>query len=161
MTLYELTGQLLTLQEMLEGGDCDEQTLNDTIESIDALFEDKADGYAKIIRNFESDIEGIKAEEKRLADRRKALENSIGRLKGHLETSMIELDRRKFKTQLFSFAIQANPAKVVVDDESALDPRFLIPQPAKVDRKLISDVIKAGGEVAGAHLEKGESLRIR
>ena len=34
-SLYELTEQELLLQEMLEGGDIDETTHNDTLESLD------------------------------------------------------------------------------------------------------------------------------
>lgn len=162
MNLYEITGNLLQLQLMLESGDYDEEALHDTIESIDAIFEDKADGYAKVIRNMESDIEAIKAEQQRLSDRKKVLENGIQRLKDNLEQSMIALDKRKFKTQLFSFTIQKNPAKVIIDDDEAVPDAYLVPQPPKLDKKALADALKAGELTEGiAHLEQSESLRIR
>ena len=161
MNIYDLTGQLLDIERMIDEGEIDDDVLLDTWESVDLVFEDKADGYAKIIQNFKADVEGLKAEEKRIADRRKVLENTIERMKNTLQFAMEQADKRKFKTELFSFNIQKNPAKVVIDDEAAIPKQYLIEQPPKIDRKVISDVLKAGGSFEWAHLEQGESLRIR
>ncbi|MCW1085656.1 siphovirus Gp157 family protein, partial [Streptococcus anginosus] len=56
-TLYELTGQYLTIYEM----DIDEQTKQDTLEGMDweEDFVNKAEGYVKVIKNLEADIPGI------------------------------------------------------------------------------------------------------
>lgn len=53
-TLYELTGQYLTIYEM----DIDEQTKQDTLEGMDweEDFVNKAEGYVKVIKNLEADI---------------------------------------------------------------------------------------------------------
>lgn len=161
MNIYELTGQLLEIEQLIDEGEIDDDVLLDTWESIDLVFEDKAEGYAKIIQNFKGEIEGLKMEEKRIADRRKALENNVARMKNTLESAMIAANKRKFKTKLFSFNIQANPPKVVIDDEASIPKQYLIEQAPKIDRKVISDVLKAGGEFKWAHLEQGESLRIR
>ena len=48
--LYELTGFFLELMDMLEDEECDEQCIMDTLESVEYEIEDKADGYAKIIK---------------------------------------------------------------------------------------------------------------
>ena len=50
MRLYELTGQFLELLDMLEDEEVDEQVIMDTLESVEYEIEDKADGYAKIIK---------------------------------------------------------------------------------------------------------------
>ena len=60
MTLYELTGQFLEVNEMAENGEIDEETMQDTLESIECEIEVKAENYAKVIRNLESDMESLK-----------------------------------------------------------------------------------------------------
>ena len=75
MKLYELTEQFLALQELVYDPEVDEQTFQDTMEGLWGEIEDKADGYAKIIMGMKADIEALRAEEGRLAARRKALEN--------------------------------------------------------------------------------------
>ena len=73
-TLYEVTGQLLSLQDSL-ATETDLEALTiimDTMEGLDFEFEAKADGYAKIIRNLTSDVEGLKAEIDRLQSRKRS-----------------------------------------------------------------------------------------
>lgn len=163
-TLYELTESLAELQEMLEQGEYDEQALNDTIEAVDLAFEDKADGYAMIIRNMQGAVDVLKGEEKRLADRRKTFEAGIKRLKDTLQASMIAADKRKFKTDLFSFGIQKNGGAlpVVVDVETDALPDELVQIVEKPDLKAIAAYIESTGDLSYAHFgERGESLRIR
>ena len=112
MKLYELTEQFLALQELAYDPEVDEQTFQDTMEGLWGEIEDKADGYAKIIMGMKADIEALRAEEGRLAARRKALENRQQALKNNLEANMREMGKTKFKTALFSFNIQKNGGEV-------------------------------------------------
>ena len=57
--IYELTGQFLQLLDMLEDEEVDEQVIMDTLESVEYEIEDKADGYAKIIKALEADAISI------------------------------------------------------------------------------------------------------
>lgn len=159
MKLYELTDEMIQLMEMLADGE-DPEVIRDTMESLNYEIEAKADGYAKIIRNLTGDIAAIDAEIERLNKAKKAKENSIGWLKQNLEDSMIRLGKEKFKTQLFSFGIQNNPPKLIIDDPTGIPKEFLIPQEPKVDNAKIKDLIK-NSPVNWAHLEQGRSLRIR
>lgn len=161
MNLYELTGAALHLQGMLEDGDIDTQTFQDTMESLTFDIEEKADNYARIIKNIASDIDGFKAEEKRLAEHRRALESRVTLLKSNLEQSMIQLDKKSFKTSFFSFNIQKNPAALKIVDEEKIPKMFYIPQPDKLDTAALKEAIKNGDIIEGAVLESGESLRIR
>ena len=73
MNLYEITGDYLSLMDMMQDSDADEQILADTLEGIEGEFEEKADAYAKIIRNLTAYIDAIKTEEERLSAKRKSL----------------------------------------------------------------------------------------
>ena len=165
MTLYELTNDYMELLQMAEDPDIDEQAFLDTLEGIEGALEDKADNYAKIMRMLETDAKGIKAEEERLAKRRKTIEGNVSRMKSALQYAMESTGKVKFKTTLFSFGIQNNPASVVMDEQDIenIPERFLKYKDPEIDRKAIKDAIKAGDQDAMdiAHLEQSQSLRIR
>ena len=160
-TLYELTGELLALQDMMGDPDVDEQTLSDTMGAIDMEFSDKADGYAMVDRNLAATEEGLKKEIDRLNARKKAIENNRKRLKDSLEQAMRAVGKTKFKTDLFSFGIQKNPASVNILDESKIPSEYLIAQEPKIDKKGIIAFVKEHGNTEYAELTQSESLRIR
>lgn len=160
-TLYELTSEYLQLLEMAEDPDVDLQTIADTMEAIGGEIEDKADGYARVMKQIEANAAGIKAEIDRLTARKTSMENNVKRMKESLQAAMEATGKKKFKTALFSFNIQKNPASLKIDDPEAVPESFLVPQPPKVDSAAIKDALKAGAVYDFAHLEQGESLRIR
>ena len=158
-SLYELTGQALLLKQMAEDCEVDPQVFADTLESLEVEIEEKADAYAKIICMLEGQTVMLESEITRLTGRKKSLENNVERMKRNLEQSMIALDKRKFKTDLFSFHIQKNPASV--DIIGAVPEEFLIPQEPKVDKKAMIAFVKEHGDTEYAKLTQSESLRIR
>ena len=164
-TIYELTSDYLNLLELAEDPDIEEDVFRDTLEGIEGALEDKADNYAKCMRMLEADAKGIKAEEERLAKRRKTIEGNVSRMKSALQYAMEATGKTKFKTQLFSFNVQNNPASVVMDepDIENIPERFLKYKDPEIDRKAIKDAIKAGDEdaMAIAHMEQTKGLRIR
>lgn len=164
MTLYELTQEYGVLLEMAEDPDVDEEMLADTLEALGGEIEEKADGYAKVLRQMEADAAGLKAEEKRLSDRRRTIENNTARLKAALQAAMVATGKTKFKTELFSFGIQKNPARLVIDRESTdhAPAEYIIIQPPVWDKAKLKEALKAGKDVDGiAHLEQTEGLRIK
>jgi len=165
MNLYELTGQFLQLQEMLEDPEVDAQVIIDTMEALDGEIEIKADNYAKLIRNLEGSLVAVTNEQERLAARKNLLNSGIKRLKDDLKESMVATGKTKFKTDLFSFGIQKNGGKapVILDvkDTSEL-PDELVRIKEEPDMDAIRKLIEDHGSCKYAHLgERGESLRIK
>lgn len=164
MTIYELSSDYIAILAMMEDPEVDEQTLADTLEGIEGALEDKADNYARVMRQMDADAKAIKAEEERLYNRRKSIENRSAWLKKTLQTVMEETGKTKFKTQFFSFGIQKNAPSVVIDatDIDSIPADYLVQQAPKIDKTKIAADIKAGADLSGiAHLEQTESLRIR
>ena len=161
MTLYELTDDYRNLLEMAQNPDIDGQAIKDTLEAIQGDIEEKADGYAKVIKELSADTDKISAEIKRLTDRKNTIQNNIAYMKQSLTTAMTVTGNTKFRTDLFSFNIQKNPPALVVDDEKAIPQEYLIPQEPKVDKKAIIDFLKNGNKVPYAHIEQSEGVRIR
>ena len=160
MTLYEITDEYRQLLEIAEDPDMDPEVLRDTMEAIAADLEDKADGFAKVIRTLEAEEAGLDAEIKRLQARKSAVAGSKARINGSLVASMRATGETKFKTQLFSFGIQKNPASVVLA-EGKVPTEYSIIQEPDPDKKRIAAELKAGAHFDWAELRQTESLRIR
>ena len=164
MKLYELTEQWDAVFNMLEDGETDEQVIFDTLESIEGEIEDKADNYAKMIRNLQASVDVLKAEEERLYQRRKSTENHVQRLKDNLQANLEFIGKTKFKTDLFSFSVSQNGGKQplsITDNLDEIPGKYLIPQPPKVDNDAVRELLKEKS-VDWAHLEPyGRHLNIR
>lgn len=148
VNLYNLTADYEHVLNMLYDDEYDEETVIDTLDSIEGAIEDKADGYAMIIRMVDADIESIRAEEARLAGRRIALENKKKRMKANLYEAMKTVGKPKFKTSLFSFGIRKNGGKRALVLDVGVDK--LPPEMQKV-------TIEANNEALREYLGKAES----
>ena len=163
MTLYELTGQYLDLLSILEE-ETDEQLVHDTLEAIDGEFEEKADGYAKILRELSGRYDMLKAEKERLDQRMKVIDNNKTRLSAYLKSSMIATGKTKFDTDLFKFAIRKNGglAPLKLDVELCDLPTEFLKVKMEADNDKIREYLKDNKSCAFAHLEeRGESLSIK
>lgn len=163
-SLYELTEEYSAVLEMLYDPEVDEQTVLDTLEAISGEIEDKADNYAKLIKELSADAEKLKTEEDRLNARRRSLEAKADKLKKNLQANLEFIGKTKFKTALFSFSVSPNGGLQPLMITANLDEipgKYLIPQDPKPDNAKIRELL-ATKEVEWAHLEpRGKSLRIR
>ena len=163
--LYELTSDLLVLQEMLEDS-VDDQCLLDTLEGVQGEYEIKLESYCKVIKNLEADMEALKAESERLTAKRKVLENNVNRLKKAMFDSMKATNTPKVKGTLFTVAIQRNGGKTPVVQAPDVDlsklPDELVVVTEKPNLDAIREALEAGLTVEGFTLgERGESIRIK
>lgn len=160
-TLYELTGDYLQVVAMMDDPDTDPQTVVDTLEAIDGEIEDKAENCAKFIVNANAERDGLAKEAERLTRRMKTIDETVKRIKERLQYTMQITGKTKFKTPLFSFGIQKNPASVQIDEGATIPDKYLIAQEPKIDRKGMIADLKEGIEIKGCTLTQSESLRIR
>jgi len=162
-SIYELAGNWATVYAMADDPDMDADMWFDTMDSIEGNIESKADGCAKVIAQLNADAEALKAEADRLSKRKRAIDNSIKSLKQNLQKAMEFTGKTKFKTDLFSFNVQNNPASVVIDVEGidGIPEEYLKYSDPDIDKKKIAEDLKAGKEISFAHLEQTASLRIR
>lgn len=161
MNIYELKAAYQDLQSRIEDGDED---LEEALEQINDQLEAKADGYARVIKNMEAQAEMFKAEEKRLAENRKRIEEGVERLKKNLFTAMKETGKLRFNTDLFSFKITKNGGKapIVLDVPEEDLPDDLVKVTRKADKDAIARYIKETGDETYAHVgERGERLSIK
>jgi uncharacterized protein YoxC len=159
----------MELLELAEDPDIDEQAFMDTLEGIEGALEDKADNYAKCMRMLEADAKGIKAEEERLAKRRKTIESNVSRIKSALQYAMEATGKTKFKTQLFSCTVRNNAESVIIDTDNIrnIPDQYLKFKEPEADKTAIKKAIKEGDEdtqkalLKLCHLERTKSLLIK
>lgn len=156
--LYELTQNVLVLQEMLENGEIDDTVYNDTLEGMGV--QEKIANICKVIRNLDAKATAFKEEKDRLAKRQAACENGIKRLKESLLTHLNALDKNKVDAGLFTVS-KSSSTSVRINDENKIDEFFLEPQPPKINKAEIGKALKNGIKVDGAELVKTEYVRIR
>lgn len=166
-SLFDLKQSYRDVLFMLYDGEVEEQTVIDTLDAIEDAIEDKADSYAYIMRELDGDMAKLKAEEDRLAKRRKMLDAHKDRLKSRLYDAMKEVGKTEIKTSLNTFRIQKNGGKraLVIDCEvSELPEQFLTTSVVSNQdeiRKYL-ETIKLDRVEGLFHLApQGESLRIK
>lgn len=164
MKLYELTEAYADLLSRLE--DCqndDEETLIlAQIEFVNDSIGDKAEAYARIIRNLTADSIGYEAEIKRLTARKKIADNAIARLKQIIHYAMEMVGATEINTTIGKWKVQKNQPSVVILDESKIPDEFTVPQPPKIMKVAIMQHFKETGEIPeGCDVVQSEGVRFR
>ena len=166
-SIYEIGNEFATIWQLMEDGTLDDETLAEVFENAKDDLADKLEGYCKFIKNLESDIDGLKAEETRLKARRQTMENTVKRAKEAMKTAMLTAGEKKIAAGSFTVNVQLNPPKLVLDEQylENIPEKYLIPQEPEINKKQMLEDLKANEslkELEGiAHIEREESLRIK
>lgn len=159
--LYKLTNEYEELLNKLYDEEFDEQCILDTLESKEGEIEEKADNYAKIIKELEAKQKARKEEAKRLTESAKVFENRVNGIKKLLFNSMKTTGKTKFTTSLFTFSICKNGGKQALTIDGYV-PEEYTKTVVENDTEKIRNELEEGKELSFAHLEpRGEGLRIK
>jgi hypothetical protein len=163
-SLYVVAAEYRAAAEILDDLDLPEEVVRDTLESISGELEAKAISVAQFVRNLEASAEQIKAAEKSMADRRKAIEGRADRVRQYLLDNMLATGITKIECPYFKLAVRDNPPSVVINELSLIPSSYMTdppPPPPAPDKALIKKAIQDGFEVPGAHLTRGKRLEIK
>jgi len=159
MKLYEISDQFKELEKL---EDIDQEILNDTLESLTADFNDKSLSVASYFLNLDSDIAQLKEAEKRIADRRKTIENRSKSLKDYLLSNMQRLEMTEISCPEFKITIR-KPQKIVsivnIDDIPIVMCK-VVPEHIQADKMAIKKALEGGQHIEGAELVDGKSSLI-
>ena len=158
MNLFELTQKYQNVLEIAE--QLDEETLKDTLDSIDDAINVKIENTAYVIKSLESNITVIDEEMKRLSAMKSAQTNNIRNLKEYMQNAMEAVGLEKVEGKLIKVSIQNNPQSVKIENEEALQ-NYMVEQPKKLDKRSLMEDLKKGIEVEGAELQQKRSIRIK
>lgn len=162
LALYALTERYQILQNLLVDGEVDEQTLKDTMASVEGDITQKVDNCAAVMRSLELEADAYRIEEVRLAERRKVLEANRDRLKRYVQFELESVGIDKCKGARFYVTIQNNPWKVNISDEAAVPADYWREVLERsLDKKAVLEALKAGDSVPGATMTQERSLRVK
>lgn len=166
MKLYELANDYLALLDAIDNDEIPEEALADTLESITACIDDKADSIACLLKNLDADIVAIKAEEARLAERRKAKEKAHERIKQYLSDTLQRAGIAKIETARNRITFRKSESVEVVDEvfiawaQKNRDDLLTYSAP-KVNKTEIKKALKSGAEIVGAELRINNNIQIK
>ena len=157
-SLYELTQDVLYLQELLESGEIDEQVYADSVESM--CVDGKIENVCRVVRNLEAKATAYKAEIDRMTARKKTVENGVKRLKDSVLAYMLTANVEKLDAGVFNLSVGTSKS-VAVWDKARLPEEYLLPQEVKVDKIALGKALKAGEVIDGAELVESTHLKMR
>lgn len=164
MTLYELTADFVEGLNAYDAAETEEERADiaNWLINVKGDLDTKADAYARIIKNKQAEAKALKEEADRLTAKRKAAEALIDRLKAALLGAMQETGIEQIGTSIGKWRLQYNPVSCEVVNPEYVPVRFLIPQPAKVDKAALIEEYKRTGEIIdGVEFHKEQGIRFR
>lgn len=166
MRLYELAANYQSFINAVESGEIPEDAIADTLESITATLEEKADNTACVIKNMTAEIDALRAEERNLAERRKVKENQVKRLREYLSNALIQSGYNKIETARNKISFRKSES-VKIDDESAFiewamkdNDEYLTYKEPTINKTAIKKALTDGKEIKGAYIEQKQNLQI-
>lgn len=162
MKLFEIVSEY---RSALENLTIDEETGAidgmDTVEELQGSIEEKGESVALYIKELEAFAEDIKAEEKKLKERREQAERKAEYFKTYLAACLDGAELSKLETARVRVSFRKSVSVDIVD-ETALPLEFLkIVEDVKIDKTAIKKAINSGVEVSGAVLKNNRSLQIK
>lgn len=161
MNLYQINNQITDLIDSavdIETGEIAE----DVSSKIDALIAEKDQkilNCAKYIKNRSAYVDAIRQEIKSLQERAKREEKKLEWLEGYVKNFMVHGE--KYEDAQCAVSLRRS-ARVDIVDLNVIPAEFKKEKIEVVaDKKLITDAIKNGQEVAGAKLTENYSLAIK
>ena len=170
MKLYELVETYKQVEQLIEDGELSYEDMKSALDSMEGDITTKLENCVKVIKNFEGSIDNIKAEELRLKNRRKSLENQVESLKSYIYTNMKLLGLKKVKSDIFNISTRKTPEKVVIFDEEVFmniakeeySSILKVKTETSVDKTLLKTILKDSNIIIpGVRLESGENLSIK
>lgn len=162
MNIYEIDN---AIQELLANVDAETGELMIDTDALDALQmerDSKIENVACYIKNLSADVAALKAEENALAERRKAAEKKIERLKAYLADA---LNGQKFQTA--KCAVSFRKTQSVELGESFIawaeknNEHLLRYKEPEANKVLIKKLLIEGAEIPNASLVENTSMTIK
>lgn len=166
LSLYRLTDQYREL-ERLADDDIPEEVIRDTLEALTGEIEVKATNVAKFAGNLAMLRDAVDEAAKAMKERAARINRKVDALHHYILNNMKACGITKIESPEFTLSVQKNPPAVVIDDEGSIPDEYMVTPPpapppvARPDKKAITDAIKGGATVDGAHLEYGYRLKVK
>ena len=156
MTLWQIDEQIAKAIELGFDPETGEILDESALEQLQMDRDEKIENICLYIKDLVAESKALADEAKALTERKERSAKKAESLKNYLQAM---LDGQKWKSSK-AIVSYRKVQSVVVDDMDALKPEFLRIK-KEPDKTAIKEVLKAGAEVAGAHLEDRQSMSIK
>ena len=160
MNLYELNSEFKNLINRLENAEPEEEAaILDHLSEIGIERDDKIENACLYIKNLDAMAESIKAEEKKLSERRKALENRSESMRNWLsenlngerfESAKVAVSWRKSESVEISCMVSELPAELCRAKTTI-----------EADKTAIKSLLKNGEIVNGCKLVTKQNMQVK
>lgn len=152
MKLYEISDQLNFITASL---DCetdepiDKESLTKQLNELQLEFKVKVENIAKIILDYDANLDATTKELTRLTNRKRSLENKIEWLKNYLLEQMQATGNDKIQGEILNVSIAKSPKSVVILDKDKVPKEFrrAIPETWEIDKHSILENFEKTGEI--------------
>lgn len=166
MNLWEITQEFLALASLIEeaGGEATDEVMEELAISREN-FAHKAEGYARLILKWDSEVDAASAEIKRIQAIKKTKENAVGRLKETLKTALLIFGQedskgiKRFETPLIKLSTRKSTSIEITDENALPQEAFVIKR--EVSKTAIKELLEAGAAIEGASVKENISVVIK
>jgi hypothetical protein len=166
MNLWEITQEFLALASLIEeaGGEATDEVMEELAISREN-FAHKAEGYAKLILKWDSEVDVASAEIKRIQAIKKTKENAVARLKDTLKGALLVFGHedakgiKRFETPLVKLSTRKSTSIEITDEQALPQEAFVIKK--EVSKTAIKELLEAGAAIEGASVKENISVVIK
>ncbi len=155
--LYELEGVYAHLQAL----ELDDETFNDTLESIDFQedLERNIEYFVKLLKNAVSDAESFKHAKQEFYEKEKNAKAKAEKYKEAIERALKMSNKKKVEAGLFTVSLRKSK-QVDILDETKIPLEFMKLEHEPIKTELAKH-LKAGEVIEGVTLIEKESLQVK
>lgn len=159
MGIYKVGSAFESVVNMHANGDLTDEQLKEALVALEETKVEKCGNAICYLNMLKHGVEDMKAEEKRIATMRKALESRAKNLENAFAYVLKNMGDKEVITKYGVMKLRKNPASVVIDDITKIDSKYTRQKiQIDVDKVAIKKAIQSGEKVDGAHIEQGEKL---
>lgn len=168
-SLYDITNQIDDIlasdlqrdEELVDGETGEIVSVEQRLDQLEIDQKTKIENIGCYIKNIAADVDALKLEEKKLAERRKVKENQIERLKNYLSMNLQEAGYNKFETSRVVLSFRTSKA-IEIAEGTELDEEFLTVKVTKeANKKALKEAIETGFEIEGVKLVEKKNIQIK
>ena len=168
--LYEISDAYRGFVEAIDNEEItDPETIADTLEALNAEFDDKAENIACLYKSLQAEAEAIKAEAKKLSERAAYKERVCERLKDYLSTNMQRIGKDKLETARCKLSFRKSESVNITDGDAlylyctinGLDELAQTVSTVKFDKTAIKKAIKGGATLDGVEIVTANNIQIK
>lgn len=156
-----MTEDIQTLNELMEQEDIDQQTYNDTMESLMFNVQDSVNELTTFNASIKGKIEEAKFHKKRIAEYTKFLERKEERLKKFLADFLANTGLEKVEGSLGKISLRKSKSVDVYDAVKLPNECLSVTHTYKPDKAKIKELINSGEEVPGARIVEKKNIQIK